>query len=230
MSVDRVAVVMGRRDLVKICGLREPEHAAVAARAGADLIGFIFAPARRRVSADVARACVTAARGATGGRAILAVGVFVDAPAEEIVAIAGEAGLDVAQLHGDEPPDFVEALPLPAIKALRPLPRSSVGDAIADIERHRHATRAPVGFLIDGYTPGSAGGAGEPADWRLAAEVNATRPILLAGGLDPENVGAAIRQVRPLGVDVSSGVEVDGEKRPERIEAFIREARAAFAG
>lgn len=230
MTAERVAAVMGRRHLVKICGLREPAHAAVAAEAGADLIGFIFAPARRRVTTDAARACIEAARRAAPDRPILAVGVFVNATGGEITAIAGEAGLDVAQLHGDETPQFVAALPLPAIKALRPLPRCGVDEAIADIDRHTSAARSPVGFLIDGYTPTSLGGAGEQADWRLATEVNAVHPILLAGGLSPENVGAAIRQVAPLGVDVSSGVEIDGVKSETRIREFIREAREAFSG
>jgi phosphoribosylanthranilate isomerase len=229
MTAERVAVVMGRHDLVKICGLREPAHAAAAAEAGADLIGFIFAPARRQVTATAARACIEAARCAAPYRPMLAVGVFVDATATEIMAVADEAGLDVAQLHGEEEPQFVAALPLPTIKALRPLPRSRVEEAIADIERHTSVARPPVGFLIDGYTPGALGGAGEQADWHLAARVNAARPILLAGGLSPENVGAAIRHVSPLGVDVSSGVEIDGAKDETRIEAFIREARAAFA-
>jgi phosphoribosylanthranilate isomerase len=85
-----------------------------------------------------------------------------------------------------------------------------------------------LGILVDGYAEESAGGTGVRADWRLAAEIGATFPIILAGGLDPDNVGAAIRQVRPLGVDVSSGVEIDGVKDASRIEAFIRAARTAF--
>jgi phosphoribosylanthranilate isomerase len=99
---------------------------------------------------------------------------------------------------------------------------------MAEIGRYRSAPLPPLGFLVDGYVAEFAGGAGVRADWRLATEIAAAIPILLAGGLEPDNVGEAIRQVRPLGVDVSSGVEIDGVKDARRIEAFIRAARTAF--
>jgi len=119
---EQLSRIIGRGELVKVCGLREPEHAAAAVKAGADLIGFIFAPARRQVSAAVARSCVEAARAAAAGRTVIAVGVFVDASLEHVEAIVEEAGLDAVQLHGVEPPDSIGSLPVPAFKALRPSP------------------------------------------------------------------------------------------------------------
>jgi phosphoribosylanthranilate isomerase len=99
---------------------------------------------------------------------------------------------------------------------------------MAEIDSYRSSPEPPLGIVIDGYAEESAGGTGARADWRLAAEIASSHPIILAGGLDPDNVGVAIRQVRPLGVDVSSGVEIDGVKDAGRIEAFIRAARTAF--
>ena len=225
---EHVSQVVGRGDLIKICGLREPKHAAAAVLAGADLIGFIFAPARRQVTATVARSCVRAAREAATARTVLAVGVFVDAAPRDIGEIAEIAGLDAVQLHGAESPEFIESLPVPAFKALRPQPEATAGQVILEIDRFQSVATQPVGILVDGYSEHALGGTGARADWALAAEINAESPILLAGGLDPENVQAAIRRVRPQGVDVSSGVEIDGVKDSDLIAQFISAARAAF--
>jgi phosphoribosylanthranilate isomerase len=225
---DRLPGLFARGGIVKIDGLREPEHAAVAAAAGADLIGFIFAPARRQVTAAVARSCIAAARENALGRNVLAVGVFVDAEPSEMVRIAHEAGIDAVQLHGAEPPETLQQLPVPVLKALRPKPGTSATDILTEINRYRSTSTPALGIVVDGYAEGIAGGTGARADWRLASEIAAACPILLAGGLNPRNVGAAIRQVRPLGVDVSSGVEIDGVKAPGQIKAFIRAARQAF--
>jgi len=214
--------------VVKIFCLREPEHAAVAAAAGADLIGFIFAPARRQVTAEAARACIAAARIAAPERTVLAVGVFVDALPAEMTRIVQEAGIDVIQLHGDEPPETLRHLPVPVVKALRPRSGTGAAHLVSEINRYQLGSCPPLGILVDGYAEGGSGGTGARADWQLAKEVSAAFPILLGGGLDSENVGAAVRQVRPLGVDVSSGVEVDGIKATSRIEEFIRAARLAF--
>jgi phosphoribosylanthranilate isomerase len=214
--------------IVKICGLRDPEHAAVAAAAGADLIGFIFAPARRQVTPETARSCISAARKAAPGRELFAVGVFVDAPLSEMKRIAQEAGIDALQLHGSETPELLQQLPVPVLKAFRPQPGIDTAHVVAEVNRYRTSSRPPVGILIDGYSEGVPGGSGARADWRRAKEMSAAFPFLLGGGLDPENVGAAIQEVRPLGVDVSSGVEIDGIKTSYRIEAFIHAARRAF--
>ena len=224
----RLSWLFARGAIVKIDGLREPEHAAAAAAAGADLIGFIFAPARRQVTAAVARSCIAAARAASPERPVLAVGVFVDASPSEMARVALETGVDALQLHGAEPPESLRHLPVPALKALRPRPGTNAAQVRAEIDRYQSSLQPPLGILVDGYSEEFAGGTGARADWRLAAEIGATVPIILAGGLDPDNVGAAIRQVHPLGVDVSSGVEIDGVKDASRIEAFIRAARKAF--
>ena len=225
---DRMSELFARGNVVKICGLREPEHAAAAAATGADLIGFIFAPARRQVTAAVARSCIEAARSAAPGRNLFAVGVFVDAPPSEITRIAEEAGIDALQLHGAEPPESLRDLMEPTLKSLRPRPGARAKHVLAVINRYRSSSRPPLGILVDGYDEDRAGGTGARADWWLAKEISATFPVILAGGLDPRNVGAAIRQVRPLGVDVSSGVEIDGVKSASRIEEFVRTAREAF--
>jgi len=225
---ERLSRLFARGAIVKIDGLREPEHAAAAAAAGADLIGFIFAPARRQVTAAVARSCIAAAQAAAPERPMLAVGVFVDAPLSEMARITRESGIAALQLHGAEPPESLRHLPVPALKALRPRPGTKAARLTAEIDSYRLSPQPPLGILVDGYAEESAGGTGARADWRLAAEIGATFPIILAGGLDSDNVGAAIRQVRPLGVDVSSGVEIAGVKDASRIEAFIRAARTAF--
>lgn len=215
--------------LVKICGLREPEHAAAAAVAGADLLGFVFAPARRRVTPEQARRCIAAARDAVGPeRRLFAVGVFVNASGGEIAEAARVAGLDLVQLHGDEPPGFSGGLPVPAVKALKPSPSAMVEEAIGAARAQMAATRPPLALLIDGHHPTSAGGSGVRADWAVATRLATGVPMILAGGLNPENVAEAIRTVRPLGVDVSSGVERDGVKDAGLIAAFVDAARGAY--
>jgi len=212
---------------VKIDGLREVVHAEAAAAAGADLIGFIFADARRRVTPEVARACIEAARLAAPGP-LLTVGVFVDAGAEEMNETAERAGLDLLQLHGGEPPALLKELWRPVLKALRPPAGTSAATVMAEMERFAAVGNAPIAFLVDGYAAGVAGGAGVRADWGLVGEVARAFPVMLAGGLRVENVAEAVVNVGPLGVDVSSGVERDGVKDVGLIEAFVREARRGF--
>lgn len=215
-----------RGQIVKIDGLREPEHAAIAADAGADLVGFIFAPTRRQVSHEVARACVEAAKAANPD--VLAVGVFVDAPLLEMQKAVEVAGLDVVQLHGEDALDATMSLGVPTLRALRPQPGALASDVITRIDECLTGDAASAAFLIDGYLAGAYGGTGVRADWNLVRSVCRLRPVMLAGGLDPRNVAEGIQLVRPLGVDVSSGVEVDGVKDRHLIVAFIQEARAAF--
>lgn len=213
---------------VKIDGLREPGQARAAVLGGADLVGFIFAPGRRQVTAAQARACLDEARAAAGARRVLGVGVFVDASAAEMNEVAAAAGLDLLQLHGEEPPDLLGALDRPVLKAFRPPPGASAPEVAAAFGRYRSVANAPVGFLLDGYSARAAGGEGVRADWALGAELARTDPLVLAGGLDPDNVAAAIRSVRPVAVDVSSGVETDGVKDDAKMAAFIEAAKRAF--
>lgn len=222
----RVEGTLDQGGLVKICGLRQPAHAAAAAEAGADLIGFIFAKARRFVPPPHARACIEAARSVNAN--VVAVGVFVDATLAEIEAAAETAGVDMVQLHGAEPPELVHRLRRPAIKVFRPTPGAEVAEIAAEMARYRSSGETRGWSLVDGYSADAAGGTGARADWRLAAQISRETPILLGGGLDPENVAAAIEEVQPAGVDVSSGVEVDGVKDVARMRAFVDCARAAF--
>lgn len=216
--------------VVKIDGLREPEHAVTAAAAGADMIGFIFAPARRQVGVGQARVCIDAARNQIGEeRPLFSVGVFVDASAEEIARVVDAAGLDLVQLHGAEPPSLVRQLPVPAIKTLRPTSGESASLVLKRAATFQTGPGEGPLLLIDAYHPHLAGGTGERADWSIAAEVARRIPIVLAGGLEPGNVGEAIATVRPIGVDVSSGVERGGIKDSALIEEFVAAARVGFA-
>ncbi len=217
---------------VKICGMRRPEDAAHAVRAGADLIGLIFAPGRRRVTAEEGRRVADAARSARPDSPPLIVGVFVDGSAGEVNEVAAAVGLDLVQLNGDEPPETVAAVTVPVIKALRPPPGTTVEAVLKTVAPYAALQRPPVAYLIDGYDPVAHGGTGHRADWDLAASLAARIPLVLAGGLTPENVSGAITRVHPLAVDVSSGTEIDGArdptKDPAKVTAFIGAAWTAF--
>ncbi|MDI3339863.1 MAG: phosphoribosylanthranilate isomerase [Sphaerobacter sp.] len=217
--------------LVKICSLGRPADARAAVAAGADLVGLIFAPARRQVTPEAAAAILAALRSGPGP-APRAVGVFVDEDPARINTLAARLALDLVQLSGDEPPATLAALDRPALKTLR-LPPGTDRDAARRLaERYLAAPVPPVALIVEGWVRGAAGGTGHLADWDLAAALAREYPVILAGGLRPDNVAAAIRTVRPRGVDVSSGVEVPGavgRKDPDRIRAFVAAARAAFA-
>lgn len=211
------------RLLVKICGITSAEDARLAVEAGADALGFVFfSMSPRRTTPE---------RAATIARelppAVRRVGVFVNEPRDEMARVADAVGLDLLQLHGDEPPEALEGLPRPAIKAVR------VGKGFASEEALRYALKA-AGILVDTRLPGETqlpGGTGVPFDWSLVQGLAARVPFLmLAGGLGPSNVAEAIRAVRPHAVDVSSGVEsLPGRKDPEKVRAFLKAAREADA-
>jgi phosphoribosylanthranilate isomerase len=210
--------------IVKICGLRTVEHALTALAAGADLLGFIFAPARRQISLAEAATISAAVRSAPGGDRVGLVGVFVNQPAGYMLDIAGACGLDALQLSGDEGAAIVGELRADRpdrmiIKALRL--------AGAGGEQSWLDAGAPVRLLVDAHVPGAYGGAGVVGDWTRAAQLARRRAIVLAGGLTPGNVAEAITQVQPWGVDVSSGVETDGIKDHAKIQAFVATVRAA---
>jgi phosphoribosylanthranilate isomerase len=214
--------------VVKICGISTPEHALAAAHSGAGMIGMVFAPSRRRVSVEAAKA-IRVALDTLDERPLLA-GVFVNEAPETILATASEVGLNVAQLSGDESADEVGRLArdIPVIKALR-FPAGTTMRA-ALVMCAEYAAVAPgrrVRLLVDAYRPGEYGGTGHVADWSLAAALAAEHDIILAGGLTPENVAGAIAAVAPWGVDVSSGVERDGVKDTGLIERFVLVARGS---
>jgi phosphoribosylanthranilate isomerase len=208
------------RLLVKICGITSPADARVAVEAGADALGFVFwFMSPRKV--DPVRAAAIAR---DLPESVLRVGVFVDAPLEEMKRVADEVGLDLLQLHGDEPPERLVGLPRPALKAVR------VGKGFAPEEALRYAGRA-AGLVVDTRLPGETqmpGGTGVPFDWSLVKGLADRVPFLmLAGGLDPANVAVAIRAVHPHAVDVSSGVEgLPGRKDPAKVRAFLEAARS----
>ncbi|MEZ4663892.1 MAG: phosphoribosylanthranilate isomerase, partial [Caldilineaceae bacterium] len=164
-------------------------------------------------------------------RAVQLVGVFVNEPAERVQAVLAQAGLDLAQLHGDEPPQMLAALGGRAYKALRP-----ADNVAAQEEAARYATRTgedgtvtKLGWMLDAYDPNEYGGTGKKADWTIAATLAADYAgLLLAGGLTPQNVAQAIATVRPWGVDVASGVErAPGQKDHQLVAEFVRAAKSA---
>lgn len=200
---------------VKICGIRTLEAAQAAAEAGADAVGFVFWPRSRRSIRPEEAAQISR----TLPPFVVRVGVFVDERPEVMEEIAEAVGLDAVQLHGDEPPEVCGALRRRVIKAIRVQDPSSLAQAA------RYEVSA---ILLDTYAPDTYGGTGRPFDWSLAQEVCGWgRPVILSGGLTPENVGEAIERVRPYGVDVSSGVETDGKKDPRKIRAFVEAVRRA---
>ena len=207
-----------RRLLVKICGITRSEDARVAAAAGADAVGFVFwGKIPRRVDGAQAREI-----GDGLPPTVLRVGVFVDAPVDEMARLAEAARLDVIQLHGAEEPEVLSALPLRCWKAIRVGPSFVAADAL------RYQGSA-AGILLDTASISAPGGTGRSFDWRLARAVREKAPFLvLAGGLRPQNVGAAVQALRPDGVDVSSGVESSpGRKDEEKVRDFLRAAREA---
>ena len=196
---------------IKICGIKNVTDALAAIDAGADLIGFNFDPKSPRYI-EVGR-CRDIMSGMRKFGHITYVGVFVNAPVEEIRATIETCGLSLAQLHGEETIETLNALNGKAFKAFRGLPQSVDGFARAD---------TPA-LLVDASVKGAYGGTGVTADWNGAAELAKKYPLLLAGGLTPDNVTDAVRQVKPWGVDVASGVEsAPGVKDAGKMKAFVR--------
>jgi phosphoribosylanthranilate isomerase len=202
---------------VKVCGVTSVEDARLCTEAGVDAIGVNFWPGTLRCcSVEVGRAIAAAV-----GDGAEVVGVFVDAPLEEVRRTLAATGIRWAQLHGDEPPEVVAALLPHAYKALR-VGTTDVRDEVA---------RYPGDHvLLDALVPGSKGGTGRTFDWALASQVARERLLTLAGGLTPSNVGDAIRQVRPHRVDVASGVEsAPGVKDLAKVHALVEAVRRADA-
>ena len=216
---------------VKICGITQPAQGQEIAALGADAIGLVFAKSPRAVTPIMGREIVV---GLPDG--FPAVGVFVNSTADRINSIVSQTGIRYVQLHGNEPPEILGQINAPCIKvftmrgenwlaetrafldALDATPKKNSGDLVA--------------ILIDTYNPNIAGGTGESFDWNAVGEVrkngemDTTPPLMLAGGLKPENVGQAIEIVNPWGVDVSSGVEAEpGIKDMDKVKAFLQAVR-----
>lgn len=202
---------------IKICGIRRLEDAWAAVEAGADMLGFNFHPESKRYIDPGACARITSAL-RQQHPAVQLVGVFVNASANHIRHTLGACGLDLAQLSGDEPAELCVELGGRAFKAFHGVPRRGIDN---------YARGQAPAFLVDGQADGAYGGTGIAADWAETCELARTYPLLLAGGLRPENVAQAVRQVRPWGVDVASGVEsTPGEKDAGKIRAFIQAVRS----
>jgi phosphoribosylanthranilate isomerase len=186
--------------------------AVVAAAAGTDAIGLVFAPSRRQVTVSQARQIVAALP-----PFVTKVGVFVDDDPAHVREIADAVHLDAVQLHGVESPEYAAALGLPVVKAIRMRDRTSV----EAMRGYRVSA-----FLLDSFESDLAGGTGKAFNWDLAAGLRASAPLILAGGLTAENVQPALQAVRPYAVDVSSGVETDGRKDHGKIREFIGRVRS----
>jgi len=208
---------------IKICGIREEVHALAAVEAGADFVGFVFAPTRRQVSPAKAREIIDIVKKSSG--AIKPVGVFVDTPASEVNRVADFCGLDLVQLSGNESWEYCRQIARPIIKAIR------IGQQLREEINAELTvglkTLSPQRFitLLDSQVEGKYGGTGITFNWRLAQQVAKEFPVIIAGGLNPENVAQAIEIAAPWGVDVSSGVETDGTKDVAKIKAFIEAVR-----
>lgn len=204
--------------IIKICGIRTAGAAQAAQHAGADWIGFIFAPASRRYIPPEKAAEM--ARKISG---VKKVGVFVNEAPDHINAICTECRLDYVQLHGAEPADVCRRIARPVIKAFGFGPELSVRQVNAD----------PAEFvLVDTLQNGAFGGIGKAFDWQAARGIlkSIRRPVVIAGGLRIENVKQAVHLFAPYGIDVSSGVEEEGRQSPEKITAFVKAAREAQSG
>ena len=198
---------------VKICGITNLDDALLAVNAGADALGFVFFGASpRNVSTEQASAII--------GRLppfIQTVGLFVNESSFTINEIADTCGLDVIQLHGEESPDFCAKVKRRVLKALRVKNITSLEPM---------ASYQVSAFLLDAWSPTAWGGTGQTFNWDIAASAAMDGNIILAGGLTTDNIADAIRQVRPYGVDVSSGVEATfGKKDPAKINEFVRKAK-----
>ena len=198
---------------IKICGITNKEDALAATHLGADALGFIFAASPRKISVERAREIIKALP-----PFVKTVGVFVDEDPERVSSIAAMCGLDILQLHGSESVEYCSSFDLRVIKAVRLQSRD-------DLDNLSQYVSVVDTLLLDTYLPNRLGGTGITFDWKLAVEARRYGRIILAGGLNPENVAAAISMVKPYAVDASSGLERSpGVKDHEKMAQFMREA------
>ena len=198
---------------VKICGITSLDDALLAVQAGADALGFVFfEKSPRYLEPERAAAIISVLP-----PFVQVVGLFVNAPLDLVNATADRCGLDIVQLHGEESPTYCQSVRRRVLKAFRVRGMES----LASMAEYRVA-----GYLLDAYSPSSYGGTGERFDWDCAVAAKGQGPIILAGGLDPDNVQSAVIRVAPFAVDVSSGVESSpGRKDPEKVRNFIVNAK-----
>jgi phosphoribosylanthranilate isomerase len=211
---------------VKICGLSRKEDALAAAEAGADFLGFIFAPSRRQITPETAEEIIAAVR--NSGQHPETVGVFVNEKPAIVNDIANRLRLDRVQLSGDEDREYCREIGSPVIKVIH-ISQDTTGTKILSEMRtgFDKLDDKDCLYLLDTGGANSYGGTGKPFDWRIAEEVCTEFKVIVAGGLNPDNVRGLITEVNPWGVDVSSGVEINGQKDINRIKEFIRIVREA---
>lgn len=202
------------RTRIKVCGFTRVDDALAAAEAGVDAIGLVFyPPSPRHVTSEQAAVIVRALPAF-----VTTVALFVDADPAEVRATREQVGFDLAQYHGDETPETCAAAAVPFIKALRVRPG-------LDLLHCSKVFREARGLLLDAFQPGVPGGTGQRFDWSLIPS-DLSLPLILSGGLDPDNVGEAVRRVRPYAVDVSSGVEREkGIKCADLVRQFVKGVR-----
>ena len=204
------------RTRIKVCGITNPAEALAIVALGVDALGFIFVRSSPRlVEADTVRAIVNSLP-----PFVDAVGVFMDQERAEVNDMATYCGLTMIQLHGHETPDYCRAMVRPVLKAFRVRK-----EALPDLAAYHPSIK---GYLLDTYRPGQAGGTGETFNWGLVQQLNMPGPLVLAGGLTPDNIGLAIQQTRPFAVDVNSGVESSsGRKDPNLVRRLVLEVQKA---
>ena len=210
---------------VKICGLKEITHALAAARAGSNFIGLVFAASQRQVTLAQAQEIASVIK--EHSSTIEIVGVFVNIPAPAINRLAHACNLDWVQLSGDEPWEYCSEITKPLIKAIRVSRRQGPQEICAALANKAKVISQKHIYLLDSRVKGKYGGTGTAFDWNLARQAAEQFPVIIAGGLTPENVTQVIKIAAPWGVDVSSGVEVGGVKHTARIRAFIEAVRRA---
>jgi phosphoribosylanthranilate isomerase len=210
--------------LIKICGITDIETALATAEAGADLLGLVLATSRRKLAPEQSRKICDAVRAL--GTPPKLVGVFVNLPAAEVNQLAADTGLDYVQLSGDEDWNYCKEIKCPLIKAVH-ISEGTTATGIINEIAEGYRVLGENGFipLLDTKTGQAYGGTGVTFDWELAKAVAVRHNIIVAGGLNPENVGELVRQVKPWGVDVSSGVETEGRKDIAKIRKFIETVR-----
>jgi phosphoribosylanthranilate isomerase len=211
---------------VKICGLTEVEHALAAAEAGADFIGLVFAESRRRIAPERAIEIVRSIRRLQHGPET--VGVFAGMPVAEVNRIASLCGLDRVQLSGGETGDYCLKVDRPLASVFHVAPETTTLQLMAHISEGQRILRGrDVIFMLDTKAGQAMGGTGMTFDWTVTREVSRVLPVIIAGGLHPDNVGEVVEVAHPWGVDVSTGVETNGKKDVARIRAFIDAVKAA---
>jgi phosphoribosylanthranilate isomerase len=212
--------------MVKICGLSEIEHVTASIEAGVDFIGFVFAESRRRVTPETAGNLTKAIM--KRNHRPETVGVFANSPIETVNSVAECCKLDRVQLSGNETWQYCLQIKKPIIKVFHITYDTTINKVISDIEEgNRLLKNRNLIFLLDSKTGNQYGGTGRTFDWKVAKDIAAHFPIIVAGGLDPHNVTTLVNEVFPWGVDVSSGVETEGKKDPVKIKGFVRAVRQA---